>query len=406
MYQQYDEAVKTVLDYLVKEGFAATPRSDFRQATREFRRYLESVSLAYSRAAAEVWLEAVRPTLTRYRFLSFRRSLALVDEAARNGSVTNTRFTYDNASLKYRVPERYRHILDAYIERRKRDGCERSTLCTTRNACTRFLLFLQSRNITDVTLISRELVKDYQAQAEHRTVEGKNAYIRAVRQFVRFLAEKKLVPDTLELAFATENAPRSSIVTILSKEQVDSIRLFAERSHTASELRSAAMTMLALRMGLRSIDICNLRLSDICWKSRSISIVQKKTGAPLALPFPVEVGNLLARYITETRPECDCPNVFITLKHPYTGLKSLTACYDSSLAVLGGKTTQTEVRGFHVARRTFASNLLRAGNPVSTISSTLGHTSEKAIDEYLATDEERMRQCAIGLSGIQIKEGL
>jgi hypothetical protein len=46
-----------------------------------------------------------------------------------------------------------------------------------------------------------------------------------------------------------------------------------------------------------------------------------------------------------------------------------------------------------------------APNPVSTISSTLGHSSEDSVDEYLATDEERMRQCGIGLSGIEIKEG-
>ena len=74
------------------------------------------------------------------------------------------------------------------------------------------------------------------------------------------------------------------------------------------------MTMLALRMGLRSIDICNLRLSDICWTSRTISIVQRKTGVPLTLPFPVEVGNLLARYITEARPpQCQEPNLFVAL---------------------------------------------------------------------------------------------
>jgi len=406
MCQQYENAVETVLNYLVKQGYSGPPRRQFRQAAREFRRYLETVPLGYSRAAAQAWLEAVKPGLPRHKFLAFRRSLALVDEAARNGSVTNTRFFYDDTPIKYRVPDCYRQLLDAYIERRRQDGCQRSTLCMTSNACTRFLLFLHSRNITDVGLISPEIVKDYQAQAEHRTVEGKNAYICAARQFVRFLAARKMVPETLESAFATEKAPRRSIVTTLSKEQVDSIRLFAERSRTASDLRSAAMTMLALRMGLRSIDICNLRLSDISWKSRTISIVQRKTGAPLTLPFPVEVGNLLARYITEARPECDEPNVFITLRHPYTRLASRRCCYRSSLTVLGRKTTQSDVRGLHVARRTFASNLLRAGNVVSTISSMLGHSSEESVDEYLATDEERMRQCGIGLSGIEIKEGL
>lgn len=64
------------------------------------------------------------------------------------------------------------------------------------------------------------------------------------------------------------------------------------------------------------------------------------------------------------------------------------------------------MRGLHVARRTFASHLLAAGNPVSTISSTLGHADESTVDEYLATDSYRMRQCAIGLGGIELKEAL
>jgi integrase len=211
------------------------------------------------------------------------------------------------------------------------------------------------------------------------------------------------VAQTLEFAFATEKAPRVSIVTTLSEQQVNSFKVFCENSRSPSELRSAAMATLALRMGLRSTDICNLCLSDISWKSRTISILQQKTGVPLTLPFPTEVGNLLARYILEGRPRCDEPNIFISLKHPYTKLTK-KCCYNSSLGILGRKESVADVRGLHVARRTFASNLLRAGNPVSTISFTLGHTDESSVDEYLATDDLRMRQCAIGLSGIECKE--
>jgi len=407
MYRQYDKAVKTVLDYLVERGYSTAFRDDFRRATGEFRKHLESIPLGYSRAVAQAWLQSVRPGLPRRKYLCLRRSLALVDEAARNGSVTITRFCYEEAPAKSRVPDCYRHLLDAYIERRRQEGNQHSTLRVASNACRRFLCFLQSRNIAEVALISAESVKDFQAQAEHRTVEGKNAYIRAVRTFVRFLASRGLVAETLALAFATENAPRTCIVTTLSSDQLESIRLFAEKCSTASQLRNAAMTMLALHMGLRSIDICNLRLSDICWRSRTISIVQRKTGVPLTLPFPVEVGNLLARYITEARPpECHEPNLFVSLRHPYTGLSSPGCCYASSLAVLGRKTTQADLRGLHLARRTFASNLLRAGNPVSTISLALGHRTEETVDRYLATDEERMRQCGIGLCGIEIREGL
>ena len=404
MYQQYDKAVQIVLDHLVEQGLTKTPRKDFRRATREFREYLEERCLEYSGSIAEAWIKSLQPDFPRTKFLFFRRSLSLVDDVTRNGSVTNVQFSYEGQSRKYRVPECFKLLLDAYIERRKQDGNQPSTLQMDYCACTRFLLFLQSKNMTKISFISPKVIKEYHMQATHRSAEGKNAYIRRIRGFVGFLATNKLVPKTLEFAFPTEKAQRLSIVTILSKQQVEAIKIFSERSCSPSELRSAAMAILALRMGFRSIDICNLCLIDISWESGTISIVQQKTGVPLTLPFPTEVGNVLARYILNGRPKCDAPNVFITLKHPFKRLQSSSSCYSSSLAILGRKESATDLRGLHVIRKTFASNLLAAGNLVSTISSTLGHVSESTVDEYLATDEQRMRGCSIGLAGIEINE--
>jgi site-specific recombinase XerD len=403
MCQQYDTAVQTVLAYLVEQGFSRTARKDFQRASKEFGRYLERGCLKYSSGLARAWLDTLKPSLPKRQFLSFRRSLSLVDDAARNRSVTTVWFSYDNERSRYHAPDCCRSLLDAFLEQRKQDGMQRSTLQTDLVACTRFLLFLRSREITDVGSITPEIVKEYQTQAEHHTAESSNAYVCRIRGFVRFLATQGLVPETLELAFATEKATRVSIVTTLSEEQVNTIRIFAENSRSPAELRRASMTMLALRMGLRSVDICNLRLPNIAWKSRTISIVQQKTGVPLTLPFPTEVGNLLARYILEGRPKCDEPFVFITLKHPYTRLTS-SSCYSSSKAILGRKKIAVDLRGLHIARRTFASNLLAAGIPVSIIAHSLGHANESRVDEYLSTDEQRMRECAIGLSGIEIAE--
>ena len=401
MCQQYDRAAQMVVAYLVEQGFPRTARRDFQRASKEFGRYLERGCLQYSPGLARAWLDSRKPSLSKRQFLSFRRSLRLVEDAARNGSVTTVWFSYERS--RYRAPDCYRPLLDAFLERRKQDGMQRSTLQMDLVACTQFLLFLRSREITDVGSITPEIVKEYQTQAEHHTAESSNAYVRRIRGFVRFLATQRLVPETLEFAFATEKAARVPIVTTLSEEQVNTIRTFAEKSHSPAELRCASMTMLALRMGLRTVDICNLRLSDISWKSRTISIVQQKTGVPLTLPFPTEVGNLLARYILEGRPQCDQPFVFITSRHPYTRLTS-SSCYSSSKAIFGRKKTAGDFRGLHIARRTFASNLLAAGNPVAIIAHTLGHSNESRVDEYLSTDEQRMRECAIGLSGIEIAE--
>ncbi|MFH2074953.1 MAG: tyrosine-type recombinase/integrase, partial [Pseudomonadota bacterium] len=353
---------------------------------------------------AQTWIDAHKMTLPRWKYLSFSRSMSMIDDVVRNGIVTTAQFSYENRAVKYRVPECHSHLLAAYLQERKQEGKQSSTLQMDFSAGLRFLLFLESQGITNIESISPKTIKDYHAQAQHRTAEGKNAYIYRIRSFVRFLARKKLVPDTLELAFTTEKASRASIITILSKEQVATIRIYGMKSVSPTELRNAAMAMLALRMGFRSSDICNLCFSDILWRNRTVSIIQQKTGTPLILPLPTEAGNLVARYILEARPECALPNIFVTLKHPYTKLS--TRCYASTLAIFGKKAGPEDIRGLHVVRRTFASNLLAMGNPVSLIATALGHRDEGTVDEYLATDEHKMRQCAIGLAGIEILEAI
>ena len=47
------------------------------------------------------------------------------------------------------------------------------------------------------------------------------------------------------------------------------------------------MVMTGIRMGLRASDVINLKLTDIDWRQRSISIIQEKTKTPLTLPMPV-----------------------------------------------------------------------------------------------------------------------
>ena len=403
MYEQYDEAVQIVLKYLNDQGFSKTPKKYFLQASRNFREYLEKHQLEYSGESAQIWLEVLKQTTFKWKFLTSRRAMALIDDVVQNNTVTRLVFHYNKNTLKHRVPEGYKSLLNEYIKERKEEGKQPSTLQMDVAACTRFLLFLQAQGINSVKFITPGLIKDYHIQAEHRTVGGRNAYTYRIRNFIRFLARKKLVPETFEFVFSTEKAPKVSIVTTLSKKQIDRIKNYYRLSSTPYELRSAAISILTLRMGFRSTDICNLRIWDISWEDRTISIVQQKTGVPLTLPFPVDVGNILFRYITEGRPVCTIPKVFTSLYHPYRGIDK-SQCYRSSVAILGAKRFPEDSRGMHILRRTFASKLLVAGNTVSIISAALGHINEKTVDTYLSTDEQRMRLCSIGLTGIEIQE--
>lgn len=49
--------------------------------------------------------------------------------------------------------------------------------------------------------------------------------------------------------------------------------------------RNAAIILLARKLGLRAIDICNLTFSQIDWEEDKIRLNQTKTGEPLGLPL-------------------------------------------------------------------------------------------------------------------------
>ena len=128
--------------------------------------------------------------------------------------------------------------------------------------------------------------------------------------------------------------------------------------------------MLAMRTGLRSIDIVNLKLADIKWRINTIEIIQQKTKRPLVLPLLAEVGNAIADYIMGGRPVSDCKYVFLRSLAPHRQL-DCSCTYKVSSKVMkdaGICQAEGERRGFHRLRRTIATRLLENETPLPVIS--------------------------------------
>ena len=133
------------------------------------------------------------------------------------------------------------------------------------------------------------------------------------------------------------------------------------------------------------------------------TIIQEKTKTPLTLPMPVPVGNAIYRYIKEGRPRVRSDYVFIRHKAPYGKLSNKT-CTIALWSVLPER--RSVHGGFHVTRRTFATNILRSGAGAGDVMDTLGHTDPTSVMKYLSMDEDRMRLCPLSLSDLHInKEG-
>ena len=85
--------------------------------------------------------------------------------------------------------------------------------------------------------------------------------------------------------------------------------------------RDYAIMMLITRYGLRSVDVKNLKLSDLRWSANVIEIVQSKTRNPLRLPLLRDVGWAIIDYLQNGRPASEHPELFLTCTVPDTTVR-------------------------------------------------------------------------------------
>lgn len=165
-------------------------------------------------------------------------------------------------------------------------------------------------------------------------------------------------------------------------------------------LRDKAMMRLALRLGMRDIDICSLRFSQIDWKNDQIILEQEKTGVTLYLPILEDVGNAIMDYILYERPKAakECPYVFVRSQAPFKKLGSMYMVCSRLFGQADVKTINRESRGTHVCRHTLTHKLLLKKVPHQVITDTLGHVSKESDKPYLSMEEQMLRECPLGLS--------
>jgi integrase len=164
--------------------------------------------------------------------------------------------------------------------------------------------------------------------------------------------------------------------------------------------RTKAIVLLAMRLGLRDCDICNLTFQDIDWRDDKIKLTQTKTGKPLVLPLLPDVGNALMDYILTERAERDdhYPFVFLRRLAPYNKLTTVYPTCTKLLSHLGIKPINGTAAGVHLFRYSMVHKLLTAKVPHRVITDILGHGSKEADKPYMSMDEHMLRMCALDMS--------
>lgn len=377
--------IKEESSRLLEYGYCADTCRHYSAPWTSFFLFLSFNGLNYSPQVAKAWSEATGITLTG--------DMGLV---LRGGQETHP---LSDPSKKHSPPENNlpawsRKLLDQYLSAEAACGKMPGTINTEKYACIKFLLYLDSQGIEACQEITPEVLKGFNIHDQHKTPEGKKGYNSRIHRFLEYLGENSLIPPTLPLALPSKVAQQKRIVKVLDREEISLLYAAKDSARTPIELRDAAIVFTGLRMGIRAGDITSLMLRDIDWGRRVISITQNKTGKPVHLPMPTEVGNCIYRYLRDGRPESESGFVFLSHKVPYSKLES-GACAAGLNRMLSSDGRRAYRHGFHITRKTFASRLLESGQGTDDIADLLGHDGNHTVMAYLSTDESRMRMCGI-----------
>lgn len=261
------------------------------------------------------------------------------------------------------------------------------------------ILFLNSDDIhkpTDIRIEHNErFIRSYYWMAP----KGIEMKLCILRRYYRYLYLNQHISIPL-----AERLPKASIQgrmkfpTIWNTEQIEKIKIAADRTSPSGK-RSFAMIMLSAELGLRIGDIRDLKLQDINWNKKQISIIQNKTGKLLLLPLSDSIGWALIDYLKNGRPYTDSPNIFVKHRPPYDAFpinSTMNHIFSSVMHKAGIEPELKEHVGWHTFRRSLATNLLQNNVEMSIISEILGHSDPDIAGKYyVKLDIENLRKCAL-----------
>jgi len=217
----------------------------------------------------------------------------------------------------------------------------------------------------------------------------------SLRGFLRFLRITHHIERSLE--DAVPRVPHRRLSTIpqyLTKPELERLLSSFDVS-TSNGLRDRAMALLMARLGLRAVEVSQLRLEDIQWREGTITIQRSKSRRAFSLPLPKEAGEALAAYLKRGRPHSKERRVFLIHTLP-TGRPFLPSAVGDVIRRASRRCGLVVPRyGSHILRHTLATHLLHRGATLKQIADVLRHRSIETTAIYAKVDLGQLVQVAL-----------
>lgn len=412
--QNIHEAILFILSSLEKQGTSESTLNNYRTSFHAFETYLEQHGIQH--VTEEVCLDylfsktGMRPIgfygnacsrKLNYRMKPLHLLLLYLQDGVFRSEVLKKHPAF---SCPAEFAEEYDDFTAYLLEK----GLAKPTVDTNIRHTQKLLLYFEGLDIHTLEGVTAGDISSYIASYESYSLKYTGTVLCTARNFFRFLFNRGWITEDILPQFPAIRIPRSGgIPYAWGKDDILKLLNAVDRNDPAGK-RDYAIYLLALRTGLRSGDIRNLRLSDINWTDKKLCIVMGKTGQPLELPLLDDVGWAMIDYLKNGRPETASDHMFVRHRAPFTSLggAGLDRGLHRYMVKAGINADGKGHHGMHSLRSTLAKNMLETGSALPVISQTLGHQDISTTSIYLKIDVEGLRKCALDPEEEAFYEGL
>lgn len=216
-----------------------------------------------------------------------------------------------------------------------------------------------------------------------------------IRGLLRFLHAEGFVDEDLAAAVPSVRGSRlTDLPSFITPSQVEAVLATCNRATPVGH-RDYAILLLLARLGLRAVEVALLSLDDIDWRA-GVLRVAGKGGRMAQMPLPQDVGEALADYIREGRPQSTSRTIFHRVEtpcFPFTAAQPVVLIARRALRRAG---VQELVRGAsHVFRHSLATHMIRSGASLNEIGQVLRHRQPDTARIYAKVDVAGLRSLSL-----------
>ena len=300
-----------------------------------------------------------------------------------------------NEKIILRYPN-YQTVINQYLNLDEFKEKATETMRAKRVTITAFCNYLGDHGIETIDLCLQKHVTGFMESISSYSSSTRSGKSFILRHFFNFLYSQELILYSgRELFPVIVTNKQERILSFYSENEIQKLISYIDNT-TVKGKRDLIVVLLAAELGIRSGDICRLRLSDIHWERNTIEFVQFKTGVYNQLPLLPNIKFALIDYLRSSRPSCDSELLFIGTKNNY-GMISPSQMHSlvSKYFKISGIDISKRKHGPHALRHSLASNLLQKNTPMYVIKDVLGHTNLNTTKIYLNIDFDTLKQFAL-----------